>query len=76
MMTKPLSEKIERLLILFKQAIDGERNAQKLYSEMLSNCDDPELRTIIESFLVSEQAHEKTLLTKYKELRATENYKD
>jgi rubrerythrin len=76
MMSKPLSEKIERLLILFKQAIDGERDAQKLYSEMLANCEDPELRTIIESFLDAEHSHEKALLERYKNLRSTESYKD
>lgn len=75
-MTSPLTEKQERLLMLFKQAVEGERDAQKLYTEMLANCEDPDLRLIIEGFRTAEQKHEEILMDKYSALRMTEKYKD
>ena len=69
-MTSPLTEKQERLLVLFKKAVEGERNAQKLYTEMLCNCEDPDLKLIIEGLRVAEQKHEETLVNKYKALRS------
>lgn len=75
-MADSLSEKQEKLLVLFKKAMHGEQEAQRIYSEMLSNCNDPSIKPIIETFLNQEIEHEKILLEKYKELRKTENFKD
>jgi rubrerythrin len=75
-MSGPLTEKQERLLILFKKAIEKERDSQKLYSEMLLDCDDPELKQIIESLRVAEEVHEEILLDKYAALRKTDKYGD
>ena len=75
-MTNPLTEKQERLLVLFKQAVQGERDAQKLYTEMLALCEDPDLRLIIESFRTEEQTHEELLMDKYSALRMTEKFED
>ena len=61
-MKRPLNEKQERLLLLFMKAIQGERDAQSLYADMLTNCDDPDLREILVSFRDQEQAHETRLL--------------
>jgi len=71
-MTGPLTPKQERMLVLFKLAIDKERDSQKLYSEMLLNCEDPELKPIIESLRAAEQAHEEILLDRYAALRKTD----
>jgi rubrerythrin len=71
-----LSEKQEKLLVLFKKAMHGEQEAQRIYSEMLSNCDDPSIKIIIETLLNQEIKHEELLLEKYKNLRKTENFKD
>jgi rubrerythrin len=68
-MSAPLTERQERLLLLFRQAIDSEREAQRMYSDMLLNCDDPELRRVIESLLASEVAHEELLLRRYADMR-------
>jgi rubrerythrin len=73
-MSSPLTEKQARILILFKEAIEKEQDAQKMYSEMLLNCEDPELKEIIESLLVAEQAHEEILLDRYAALRKTDKY--
>jgi len=69
-MSTPLTDRQQRILILFKVAIERERESQALYSEMLENCDDPELRQLIESLRASEQAHEEVLLDRYSVLRA------
>lgn len=68
-MTGPLTPKQERMLMLFKVAIEKEQDSQKLYSEMLLNCEDPELKPIIESLRAAEQSHEETLLDRYAFLR-------
>jgi rubrerythrin len=75
-MSSPFTEKYERLLLLFKDAIERERDAQKLYSEMLFNCEDPELKQVIESLRVEEQTHEEVLLDRYSALRRTGKYSD
>jgi rubrerythrin len=73
-MATPLTEKQERLLVLFKQAIERERDAQQLYSEMLSHCEDQELKPIIESLRAEERRHEDMLVITYKALRKTDAY--
>lgn len=61
-MGAPLTERQQRILALFKVAIDREREAQQLYTEMLATCDDPESRQLIESQRATEQMHEEVLL--------------
>jgi rubrerythrin len=68
-MAGPLTPKQERILILFKQAIEKERDAQSLYAEMLISCEEPELAQIIESLRAAEQMHEEILLERYAALR-------
>jgi rubrerythrin len=68
-MTAPFDEKQERMLVLFKLAIDSERDAQKMYAEMLLNCEDPALAEVIEYLRAAEEAHEEILLSKYASLR-------
>jgi rubrerythrin len=65
-----MTEKQERLLALFKVAIEREQDAQRLYADMALTCEDADLCRIIESLRESEQAHEEVLLEKYKILRA------
>jgi rubrerythrin len=71
-----LTGKQEKLLVLFKKAIKGEQDAQKLYSEMLKSSDDPLIRSIIEEFIIQEKRHEELLLKKYNALRKTGEFKD
>lgn len=75
-MPYPLTEKQEKLLSLFKVAIENERQAQALYQETLLYCEDESLKRIIESFIVEESKHEKSLMKKYNEIRRTDEYKD
>ena len=64
-----LTERQEKLLDLFKGAIERERGAQGAYREMLPFSDDPGITQIIERFARQEEEHEETLLKLYKELR-------
>lgn len=75
-MSRVLTERQEKLLGLFKLAIENERAAQDLYKEALGFCDDAPLRAIIESFVSEERKHEEALLKKYSELRGTTEYQD
>jgi rubrerythrin len=75
-MANPLTGKQEKMLLLFRDAIEREREAQKLYVETLILCEDPSLRGIIEGFIREEKKHEEILIEKYSELRNTEEFKD
>jgi rubrerythrin len=71
-----LTTRQEKLLVLFKNAVERESEAQKAYSEMLPLNDDPAIRRIIETFIEQEKQHEETLLRMYNELRTTGEFKD
>lgn len=60
-----LTAKQEELLVLFKGAIEREREAQKVYSEMLPLNDDPTISRVIETFIEQEKQHEEALLNIY-----------
>lgn len=75
-MAKELTEKQEKLLSLFRDAIENERKAQEAYGEMLSVADDPTLKSLIESFIEQEKRHEEILTKEYAELRETDEFKD
>lgn len=75
-MSGPLTERQEKLLGVFKMAIENERAAQDLYKEASELCDDASLRVIIEGFVLEERRHEQALMRKYNELRGTTEYKN
>ena len=68
-MQKPMSEKRERLVALFKLAIEREQESQKLYLDMAATCEDDDLRQVIETLRDSERMHEEVLLERYKFLQ-------
>lgn len=71
-----LTAKQEKLLVLFKGAIEREKEAQKTYGEALLLSDDPTIRRIISTFVRQEKEHEEILLRMYKDLRTTGEFKD
>ena len=75
-MQKAMTEKQERLLALFKVAIEREQESQKLYEEMAGTCEDAELRQVIETLRDSERMHEELLVERYKFLRAEAQFKN
>jgi rubrerythrin len=74
-MQKELTERQERLLALFKVAIEREQESQKLYADMAETCEDDDLRQVIETLGASERMHEEVLLERYKFLRANAHFK-
>jgi len=75
-MAKELTEKQEKLLVLFRNAIENERAAQEAYGEMLLIADEPTLKSLIEYFIEQERRHEEILTKKYAELRNTDEFRD
>jgi rubrerythrin len=64
------TEREAKLFMLFKQAVEGEQAAQKLYHEARALCDDPQLAAVLERFEKQEQEHEQFLQQQYKHLKA------
>ena len=71
-----LSKKQEKLLSLFKDAIESEEEAQRFYTETLLLCDDPSLQGILESFISQEKEHQEKLIEMYNELREKGEFGD
>jgi rubrerythrin len=73
-METALTEMQKRLLSLFKLAIEREQESQRLYEEMAGNCEDAELRQVIDTLRDSERMHEELLMERYKLLRKAEQF--
>ena len=71
-----LTARQEKLLALFKAAIESEKDAQEAYRTMLSLSDDPAIKRIIEVLIGEERQHEEKLLKIYNNLRSTGEFKD
>ncbi len=71
-----LTARQEKLLVLFKAAVQSEKDAQRDYSTMLSFSDDPVIKGVIEGLLSEEKQHELKLLKIYNDLRTTGEFKD
>lgn len=64
------SERLKKLFYAFKKAIEAEHEAQLMYKETISLCeDDEECRNVLEGFLQDEVNREKELMIQYKRLR-------
>ena len=46
-----MTEKLDKLFAIFKQAVEDERSAQKTYEEALSLCEDPETEKVLKMLL-------------------------
>ena len=64
-----LAEKLKTLYDIFKQAIEGEREAQTMYKHAIELCDDQETIRTLEDLYNDEIKHEERLLEHYKRLR-------
>ena len=71
-----LSARQEKLLALFKFAVQSEKEAQETYSTMLTLSDDPAIKRVIEGLLREEKRHEAKLLEIYNDVRTTGEIKD
>jgi rubrerythrin len=59
----------QKLFVLFKEAIQAEQRAQRLYREAEDLCQEPILRGVLHELYEEEVRHEQTLLEHYNELR-------
>ena len=69
-MSDIMPEKVKAMFLIFKKAVDAEREAQKMYLDALDQTDDPFLKKILKGFYKDEVRHEKELMEQYKRLRA------
>ena len=65
LMNKSRSDQDEKLLVLFKKAIESEQQAQNMYQEALTCCNDPLIREVLSRLLNDELGHESRLLEIY-----------
>ena len=71
-----MPEKTRQLFLIFKDAVERERDAQNLYKQAAALCEDPALKELLEGFRKDEVRHEKALLQRYKRLRKRYNVPD
>ena len=64
-----LPERVEKLFSVFREAIDDERAAQKVYLQAMELCDDDIMRNAFEALYQDEARHEKELKARYSEMR-------
>jgi rubrerythrin len=70
-MASPLPERVRKLFLLFKRAVEDEKNAQTLYQQALEVCDDEVMRKALKQLYEDERRHERELITFYNQMRAT-----
>jgi rubrerythrin len=71
-----MPEKIRQLFLIFKDAVQREREAQSIYQHAAELCQDEELKKLLESFRRDEARHEKMLVQRYNRLRNTYSIQD
>ena len=64
-----MPEKLKLLYNIFKHAIEGEREAQRMYKKAIALCEDPKTIRILEGLYNDELEHEKSLIEQYNRLR-------
>jgi rubrerythrin len=64
-----MSEKTRQLFFIFKDAVQREQEAQKIYQHAAKFCQDDELKKLFEEFSRDEARHEKALIRRYNRLR-------
>jgi rubrerythrin len=68
-MARQLPEKVEKLFLLFKAAVEDERKAQAMYKEAIGLCDDEFAKKELEGLYADEVRHERQLVERYNALR-------
>ena len=68
-----MTQNTKRLFLIFKDAVQRERDAQILYKQAAALCDDKALKELLMSFHKDETRHEKALVQRYNRLRKKYN---
>ena len=64
-----MPEKIKQLFLIFRDAVQREREARTTYQQAADLCQDEELKKLLESFSRDEARHEEALIQRYNRLR-------
>ena len=64
-MSAGMSEKREKLFLLFKSGVDSERKAQDMYLRARELTDNEDLIMVLEGFYRDEVRHERKLMDRY-----------
>jgi rubrerythrin len=64
-----MSEKTRELFMIFRDAVQREREAQAIYKRAADLCEDEEIKKLLESFYKDEVRHEEALIQRYNDLR-------
>ena len=68
-MPEEMPEKTRELFLIFKDAVEREREAQTTYKHAAEISQDKELKELLMSFSRDEARHEKALVRRYNRLR-------
>jgi len=66
---REMPEKARQLFLIFKDAVQREREAQAIYQHAAELCQDEELKQLLEGFYRDEVRHEEALIQRYNDLR-------
>ena len=72
-MPREMPEKTMQLFLIFREAVERERDAQNIYKRAAELCEDKALKKLLERFHKDEVRHEKALLLRYNHLRKKYN---
>ena len=64
-----MPEKTRQLFLIFRDAVQREREAQTIYQHAAELCQDEELKKLLKGFYRDEARHEKALIQRYNRLR-------
>ena len=68
-MGRVLPGKVERLFMLFRTAVESEREAQAMYKEAIGLCQDTVTCAALRGLLDDEVRHEREIIARYNALR-------
>jgi rubrerythrin len=68
-MPEEVPDKVRKLFLMFRNAVQREREAQRLYKRAVELCDDQEHRELLEGFGKGQLRHEKALVQGCNRLR-------
>jgi rubrerythrin len=71
-----MSEKTRQLFLIFRDAVQREREAQTLYQHAAELCQEEDLKKLFESFYKDEVRHEEALIQRYNRLREIHGVQD
>lgn len=71
-----MPEKTRKMLLIFREAVVMEREAQMIYKHAAEVCQDEGLKDLLKGFYSDEVRHEKTLIQRYNRLRKRYGVKD